>query len=60
MIFALRAGIAKQGASGQHRHAAPLSNSSVADIERHLSCKQVYVSANLTGGSIFFMMLFMV
>lgn len=28
------------------------SNSSVADTERHLSCKQVYVSANLTGGSI--------
>lgn len=27
-------------------------DSSVADTERHLSCKQVHVSANLTGGSI--------
>gem|GEM_PF-2749675 len=29
-----------------------VKDSSVADIERHLSCKQVHVSANLTGGSI--------
>ena len=47
-----RAGITIQSASGQHRHAAPLSNSSVADTARRLSRKQDHVSANLTGGSI--------
>jgi hypothetical protein len=29
-----------------------VKDSSVAGIERHLSCKQVHVGANLTGGSI--------
>lgn len=57
----------KLDTSGQHRHAAPFSSEcgrlsslpgsphfpvSVADIERRLSCKQVHVGANPTGGSI--------
>lgn len=45
-------GSSKPITSGQHRHAAPFPDSSVADLERHRSCKSDYVSANLTGGSI--------